>query len=174
MISSAPTHRPRHRRNPRSSLDGFARRTPDSTGSLPRQQPENGRTRRQLRSEGVHSENHPLPKFLRHGIPVVLSPTTPRCSIRRCRPNTKTRLAWDFRKMNLPACRDRFPIRVFARRRKAPLLSHPKACYTEQMKAHVWSCQSAPSSSARANHSARPLRPRLCRSEGRSPGKFLS
>jgi len=35
LISSAPTHRPRHRRNPRSSLDGFARRTPDSTEVCP-------------------------------------------------------------------------------------------------------------------------------------------
>jgi adenosine deaminase len=36
-----------------------------------------GALARQLRKEGIPIENHPLPKFLRHGIPVVLSTDDP-------------------------------------------------------------------------------------------------
>jgi len=64
-------------RQSRIRPDGLARRTPDSTGSLPRQQSENGRLALQCQQEGVRIENHPLPKLLRHGIPVVLSTDDP-------------------------------------------------------------------------------------------------
>jgi hypothetical protein len=53
---------------------------------------------RQLGREDARIEDHPLPKLLRHGIPIVLSTDDPASFTPPCTKSMQTPRAWDYRK----------------------------------------------------------------------------